>query len=79
MSQGAYLISLLDRPWHELSEDEQDAFDSWLGRTPGDEQRSSVPRGVDLYTLMRSTRRGGKASSVQNMLPVRRGPEGDDR
>lgn len=66
MSQGAYLITLIDRPWRELSDDEKDAFTAWL---------VSTEEGVNLYTLLRSARRGSKPSSLTNMAPVKRGAE----
>ncbi len=65
MSTGARLLALLDRGWAQLSDEEQETFEAWL--------RTAKP--VDLYTLLRHTRRGSKSTSQINMTPVRRGPE----
>lgn len=68
MSTGARLIELIDRPWNELSEDEQDEFARWLAY-------AGAP--VNLYTLLRYARRGRSSSSTKIMAV--RGEPPDDR
>lgn len=63
MGLGSQLLELLDRPWSELSEEEQEAFSSWLQNA----------KGVDLYHWGRHARRGRKPSSL-TMEAVTKGP-----
>lgn len=64
---GAWVIELAQRPWSELTPDEQAVFGAWL----------KTAEGRDLYLLVRYAMRYKKRSSQQALKAVTGGEEDD--